>query len=254
MTAVVKERRVIILGALSAIGEATAREFAAEGASIVIAGRCAERLGQVADDLTARGASHVTTWPVDFSTVEDPNVDFDRMVQQLGGSVDVVMLFYGLLGDQERAERDIAELRSIISVNFSSAAEWCVATAGLLERQNHGILVAISSVAGDRGRKSNYIYGSAKAGLTVLIEGIAHRLARGEARAVAVKLGFVDTPMTAQIQKGGVLWVKPDYVARRLLALVGRSSKPIVYIPTFWRPIMGVIRMMPASIFHRTSF
>ena len=245
---------MIILGALSAIGEATAREFAAEGASIVLAGRDPERLGQVANDLAARGASDVITWPVDFTDIEDPNVDIGRMAQALGGSVDVVMLFYGLLGDQERAETEVSELRKIISVNFSSAAEWCVAAAGFLERQNHGVLVAISSVAGDRGRKSNYIYGSAKAGLTVLMEGIAHRLARGEACAVAVKLGFVDTPMTARIPKGGPLWVKPEYIARRLLVLVGRPSKPIVYMPAVWRPIMGVIRMMPTWIFHRTSF
>ncbi len=175
------------------------------------------------------------------------------MAAALNGKIDAILLFYGFLGEQTQAERSIEDLRKIIDVNFSSAAAWCVAAAGLLEKQDHGVLIAASSVAGDRGRKSNYIYGAAKAGLTVLVEGIAHRLARTKARAVAVKLGFVDTPMTAHITKGGPLWAKPSDVARRLKQIAEHPDKPIVYVPAFWRPIMFVIRNIPTAIFHRTN-
>ena len=204
-------RRVIILGALSAIGEATARLYAAEGANLIIAGRNDTRLRQVGDDLTARGAGGCDLWPIDLATA-DAATEFAKMVQALDGRVDAVLLFYGVLGDQRATEQDSAILRTVIAVNFASAAEWAVAAANQLERQKSGVLVAVSSVAGDRGRQSNYIYGATKAGLTTLVQGIAHHLAPSGAHAVALKLGFVDTPMTAHIKKGGPLWAKPDRI------------------------------------------
>jgi NAD(P)-dependent dehydrogenase (short-subunit alcohol dehydrogenase family) len=128
-----------------------------------------------------------------------------------------------------------------------------MASAAVLERQRKGVLLAIGSVAGDRGRQSNYVYGSAKAALGVLVEGIAHRLAPTGARAVVVRLGFVDTPMTAHLDKGGPLWAKPRDVAVALKRIVERPSRPVVYVPWFWRPIMFVVRSVPTSIFHRTK-
>ena len=246
-------KRVIVLGALSAIGEATARLYAGEGAHLVLAGRSAERLQQVASDLGTRGAASTKVWPVDLATATDPAGEFGRMARALGGPVDAVLVFYGVLGDQKRAETDAAEAWSIIATNFTSAAQWCLAAAALLEQQNAGVLVAVSSVAGDRGRQSNYVYGSAKAGLTVLVEGIAHRLAKGKARAVVVKLGFVATPMTAGMNRSGPLWATPDAVARRIKAEAEHGRKPIVYIPWFWRGIMLAVRNVPVAIFHKTK-
>ena len=249
-----RQKRIIILGALSAIGEATARLFARDGARIILAGRDRNRLEQVAIDLKTRGAELCVPWALDLALVEDPNHEIQRMAEALEGPVDVVMLFYGMLGDQAAAENDIETLRKIISVNFSSAAEWCIAAARLVEHQQNGVLVAMSSVAGDRGRQSNYIYGAAKAGLTTLMEGIAHRLAKTNARAIAVKLGPVDTPMTVHMKKGGLLWSRPDSIARKLKQLVEAGRRPVVYMPTFWRPIMMLIRSVPAPIFHKTRF
>lgn len=245
-------KAVIVLGALSAIAEATARLYAKEGARLILAGRNRERLSQVASDLLVRGAAQAEVWPLDLATA-DCNSEFTRMISGLGGSVDVVLLFYGVLGDQKRAEEDVAELRRILTVDFTSAAEWCMAAAAQLERQQHGVLVAVSSVAGDRGRQSNYAYGAAKAGLSTFVQGIAHRLAPTKARAVAVKLGFVDTPMTEHIDKGGPLWAKPEQVARRLKAVADRPTSPVVYIPWFWRWIMLLVRNAPAAVFHKTK-
>lgn len=245
-------KHVVILGALSAIGEATARLYADEGARLLIAGRNEARLGEVASDLTARGAAECQIRALDLAAC-DASAEFAAMAEALDGRVDVVLLFYGVLGDQRTAEHDPAMLRNILAVNFSSAAEWAVAATNQLEEQKSGVLVTVSSVAGDRGRQSNYIYGAAKAGLTTLTEGIAHRLAPSGAHAVAIKLGFVDTPMTAHIEKGGPLWAKPDRIAGLVKKAADHPRKPVVYAPWFWRWIMLIIRNVPTAIFHRTK-
>lgn len=241
--------RVIVLGALSAMAEAAARLWAARGAHLLLAGRDAERLEAVAADLRVRGG--VAQIFVSDLAAANAEADLAHMVELLGG-VDVVLLAYGILGDQERAEADFAEAKRILDTNFVSAAGWCLAAANLLERQNKGTLIVIGSVAGDRGRASNYVYGASKGGLGILVQGIAHRLARGGARAVLIKPGFVDTPMTAAIAKRGMLWAKPDSIGRIIVASAG-SSAPVSYAPGFWRWIMRVIRFMPSSIFHRTK-
>lgn len=250
--AVKKARHVIVLGALSAIGEATARLYAKEGARLVLVARNEARLRQVGDDLKARGAGECLIFPLDLAAA-DAAAEFARMAAALDDRVDVVLLFYGVLGEQHEAEQNPEILRNIIAVNFSSAAEWAVAAANQLEKQKGGVLLAVSSVAGDRGRQSNYIYGAAKAGLTTLIQGIAHRLVPFGAHAVALKLGFVDTPMTAHIKKGGPLWAKPDQIARMIQAIADRPGKPLVYAPWFWGWIMLIIKSVPTAIFHKTK-
>lgn len=246
-------QRVVILGALSTIAQALARRLAENGADLVLAGRNEERLHQIAADLRARARGRIIEWPVDLVTVRDSKSELAHMGAALGGSIDVIVLAYGRLGDQHLAETNSTDFEEIVDVNFTSAARWCLAAGSLLEEQRKGLLLALSSVAGDRGRRSNYIYGAAKAGLTVMMEGLAHRLAPIGAHAVVVKLGFVDTAMTAHIPKTGPLWAKPDAVARRLLAVLERPSKPVIYLPWFWRPIMGIIRRTPYSIFHKTK-
>lgn len=247
------EKTVIILGALSGIAEATARRHAARGDSLVLVGRHAERLEVLKTDLTARGAARCETLVLDLAEESGPAERLGAIIAQAGGTLDIAYLFYGVLGDQRADERDLAAAQTMLRVNFSSAAGWCLAIANVLEAQDKGVLIAISSVAGDRGRQSNYIYGAAKAGLTTLVEGIAHRLAKGKARAMAVRLGFVDTPMTAHVEKKGALWAKPDAIAEKLVALADQPRGVKPYLPWFWRPIMTIVRSVPAPIFHRTK-
>jgi short-subunit dehydrogenase len=241
---------VVILGATSAMAEAVARLYAAEGASLVLVGRRADRLEEIRADLAARGAAAVQVAAADLAHPADAGASLAGWAGPRGA--DAVLLFYGVLGDQAQAEADPAVARDLLQVNFTSAAEWCLAAANLLEAQRRGALVVIGSVAGDRGRQSNYVYGAAKAGLGVLVQGIAHRLAiRGSgARAVLIKPGFVDTPMTAHLPKGGPLWTKPDVVARTIRASVDRGG-PVVYAPWFWRFVLLIIRLIPAAIFHK---
>jgi decaprenylphospho-beta-D-erythro-pentofuranosid-2-ulose 2-reductase len=242
--------RVIVLGALSAVGEAVCRLYAAEGASLLLAGRDQQRLDEVAEDLRIRGAADVQTAAMDLDAVS-PAETFPALAARLGG-VDHVLIAYGVLGDQALAETDEPHARGVLSTNFLSPALWCLAAAAVLERQKSGALIVIGSVAGDRGRASNYVYGAAKGGLGVLLQGLAHRLAGSGARAVIVKPGFIDTPMTAHLPKGGLLWAKPEAVARVIRRAADRGG-PVVYAPLFWRLILLIIRVVPAPILHKTK-
>lgn len=246
-------RRVVILGALSAIAEAAARTWAEQGCSLMLAARDGDRLAVVAGDLSARGAASVETWSGDLASV-DPAKALPEMVDRLGG-VDVVLLAYGVLGDQAIAEKEGERAVEILRVNFTSAAGWCLAAAHVLEQQRRGTLVVIGSVAGDRGRASNYVYGASKSGLATLVQGIAHRLSNTGARAVLVKPGFVDTPMTAGIANKGLLWAKPETIARAIVSAARPDGRhgPIIYAPFFWRWIMLAIRITPSVIFHKTK-
>jgi decaprenylphospho-beta-D-erythro-pentofuranosid-2-ulose 2-reductase len=242
---------VLILGAGSGIAQATARLYAGEGAVIGLAGRSVARLTGIADDLKVRGANRVDTFEVDFTTADVLPV-LASMSDKLGG-LDHVIIAYGVLGDQAVAEHDLAAARSILDVNFGSAAAWTLAVADRLERQGRGSLVVLGSVAGDRGRRSNYIYGAAKAGLATLVEGISHRFRGTGPRAIIVKPGPTDTAMTAAMTKGGPLWATPEAVAR-IVRSAADSGGPVVYAPARWRFIMAIIRMIPAAIFNKMNF
>jgi short-subunit dehydrogenase len=243
-------KRVAILGATSAIAEAAARIWAAQGAHLVLVGRNSERLEAIAGDLKARGAAQAEVLVADCAQV-DPVSVLTRIVEILGG-LDVVLLAYGVLGEQAELERDPVATAELLRTNFTSAAAWCQAAAVILEHQRSGALLVIGSVAGDRGRGSNYVYGASKAGLGMLVQGIAHRLGRSGARAVLIKPGFVDTPMTAGVSRKGLLWASPETVARSIVASADRGG-PIVYAPAFWRAIMLIVRNVPSAIFHKTS-
>ena len=138
-----------------------------------------------------------------------------------------------------------------IQTNFTSAVAWSLAASGILERQHSGTLIVIGSVAGDRGRRSNFVYGACKGGLAHLIEGIAHKLVAFGARAVIIKPGFVDTPMTAAFDKG-VLWSKPEAVAA-IIARAAERGGPVIYAPAFWGLIMLIIRQFPTFVFNKLN-
>ena len=247
-------RRVLVLGALSGVAEATARLLAAEGAALALAGRRADELAALADDLRVRGAASVSTHVMDLMSEPDKAARLNEAAVALGG-IDAILLFYGSLGDQQKADADIGEVRAIIEVNFTSAAEWLTLGATALEASSapRTVLIAASSVAGDRGRRSNYAYGAAKGALSIFMQGLAHRLAATwRTRAVAVKLGFVKTAMTAHLERGGPLWAEPEAVAATIVRTMTKGG-PIVYAPWFWRWIMLAVRATPAVIFNKVN-
>lgn len=241
--------RVIIFGATSGIAEATARLYAQDGAELLLVGRHAERLGEIASDLRIRGATRAEVAIANLAPIEDAASALEGFAATLGG-VDHILLAYGILGDQAVAAKDQVVADQILLVNFSSAVAWCLAAANILEAQGRGSLVVLGSVAGDRGRRANFVYGAAKAGLAVLVEGIAHRFAAKGPRAVIVKPGPTVTAMTEGMNRKGLLWSSPEQVA----AIVRRAADqggPVVYAPRFWRFIMLIIRFLPASIYNR---
>jgi NAD(P)-dependent dehydrogenase (short-subunit alcohol dehydrogenase family) len=245
-------KRIVILGAASAIAEATARIWGTQGARFILVGRDKDRLGAISAHLLALGSPEARTVALDCAKV-DAKAELSAMVERLGG-LDVLLLAYGTLVDQREIDVDPAAALDLIQTNFVSAAAWCLAAAAILERQRSGVLVVVGSVAGDRGRQSNYVYGASKGGLALLVEGIAHRLAPSGARAVVIKPGFVDTPMTAAIENKGLLWAKPEAVATVIAKSAERQRGPVsVYAPPFWRLIMLVVRSIPSSVFHKTK-
>ncbi len=248
-----RSRRVIVLGALSAMAEATCRLLAEEGAQISLFGRNASRLETMARDLRARGAAGTYSFACDLCDTHDAHSALSAAASAMGG-VDAILIFYGALGDQKRAETDLDEARTILLVNFTSAADWALAGARLLERAGgaNAVLLGVTSVAGDRGRRSNYVYGAAKGGLSILLQGIGHRFAakKDGPRAVVVKAGLVDTPMTTGLKKGGPLWASPAQIARDTLRAMDGGSA-IVYAPWIWRWIMLGIRLLPTRVFNR---
>lgn len=242
-------KKVLILGATSAIAQEAAKIFAARGDKLVLAGRSAPKVEAVAADLRQRGAAAVETEIADLADAATHEALVNGAVAKLGG-LDTVLLAYGTLGDQKKCEQDWAAAELELRTNFVSAASLLGRVANVLEAQRSGTIAVISSVAGDRGRQSNYVYGSAKAALSAFTSGLRNRLFKSGVAVVTIKPGFVDTPMTAAFPKGGPLWAKPEKVARSIVRAID-ARKTIVYVPFFWRWIMLIIKSVPEFMFRK---
>lgn len=242
--------RIAIFGATSAIAQACARIWAERGAALFLVGRKAERLQAIAGDLGVRGARQVEWAAHDLADLEAHEGLVDKAFEALG-DVDTALVAHGTLGDQTLLAQDPSLAAESIALNFISAASLLSHLANRLERRGAGCLAVISSVAGDRGRQSNYVYGSAKAGLTAFASGLRNRLGKSGVSVLTIKPGFVDTPMTAHVKKSP-LFASPETVARGIVKAIDRK-KDVVYLPGFWRPIMWIIRSLPEGIFKRLS-
>lgn len=242
-------RKILIVGATSAIAEATARLFAARGDALYLAGRNPDRLQILADDLRTRGANLVATARFDARDYDGHADLIDSAVHALDG-LDTVLIAHGTLPDQKACEASFVAARDAFEVNALSVISFLTPIANRFEAQSGGTIAVISSVAGDRGRQSNYVYGAAKSCLDTFLEGLAHRLATANVAVITVKPGFVDTPMTAAFQKGP-LWASPEQVARDIDRAIAKGRR-VIYTPWFWRWIMRIIRSVPTFVFHRT--
>ena len=165
--------------------------------------------------------------------------------------MDTVLIAHGTLPDQPACEADYAVTLEAMTTNALSAISLLTRLANRFESQRRGTLAVISSVAGDRGRKSNYVYGTAKAAVSTFLDGLRNRLYESGVKVVTAKPGFVDTPMTASFEKG-LLWAQPDAVGRGIHQAIVRG-KDVVYLPGFWRLIMMIIRHVPETVFKRLS-
>jgi decaprenylphospho-beta-D-erythro-pentofuranosid-2-ulose 2-reductase len=238
---------VLILGATSAIARATAVAFAARGAALYLAARDEEELSRIAADLRIRYGVEVRHGQFDAEAT-DTHAEFFRSVLETMPQLSGVVLAFGYLGDQQAA-RDFAVGAKVIVANFTGAASILGLCADHFEQAQRGFIIGIASVAGDRGRQSNYVYGSAKGALSLYLQGLRNRLYPSGVRVITIKPGFVDTAMTFGLP-GLFLVASPQYVGKRIVAALDRSAD-VVYLPWFWRYIMLAIRLIPERLFKR---
>jgi short-subunit dehydrogenase len=245
-------KRVAIFGATSYMAEQVARLYAAEGDQLFLAGRSESKLAAIAADLEIRGANEVRYQSIDFNnTMALPSL-VDCMLRSLHGGVDHVLIAYGVLGEQEASEQSPEQTKIELETNFVSPAVLLDLLALHFEKQKSGTIGVISSVAGDAGRRSNYIYGSAKSGLSAFTQGLRSRLHPFGVKVITIKPGPVETPMTSRI-KGKPL-APAAAVARTIYRSMQRGAPDVLYTPAIFRPIMVVIRALPESIKKRIDF
>ena len=240
---------VAILGAGSAIGRALAGELARQGSRLILAGRRLEDLERIASDCRLRFGAEVRVLPFDALAFEEHAAFFERCTESFDEGLDGIALCYGEMPEEDEARAKIAVARQMIDVNYTSAVSLLESAAGYLARRGRGWVCAIGSVAGDRGRPGNHLYGSTKAALGTYLQGLRARLAKFGVAVVTIKPGFVDTRMT--YGRSGLFWVaSPQRVARDALRGI-RRDRAVVYTPWFWAWIMLVIRLLPDRIFKQ---
>ncbi|MEX2242685.1 MAG: SDR family oxidoreductase [Fimbriimonadaceae bacterium] len=245
------ERPVLVLGATSGIARAVATELAKDGRPLYLAGRDLPELWRVASDLKIRYGVDVNVGVFDAEDTKSHEAFLQNVVNRTG-SLGGAVLAVGYLGDQAECEADPQLAQAVIARNYAGVASILLYLAKHFEETRTGFLVGISSVAGDRGRYSNYVYGSAKAGLTALLQGLRSRLQKVGVTVLTVKPGFVDTAMT--YGKEGMFKVAtPEQVAKRIVKAV-RRRKDVIYVPKFWRWIMFVVRSIPEKHFKKMKF
>ncbi len=237
---------VLILGAHSDIGRALARAYAASGRPVLLAARNAARLESDANDIRIRHEVEVQVVEADVLDVPSHSGILDRLVP----FPDTVVTVVGLLGDQIAARHDPQAAERIMRTNYSDLALLVGEIANRMEPRGTGTIIGISSVAGERGRASNYVYGSAKAGYTAFLSGLRNRFNGTAIRVITVKPGFVDTSMTEGMKLPPALTAQPEEVAQAILR-ADAGKRDVVYVEPIWQIIMLIIKLLPERIFKR---
>jgi decaprenylphospho-beta-D-erythro-pentofuranosid-2-ulose 2-reductase len=240
---------VLIVGATSSIARALAHEYAAAGQGVVLAGRDAEELEFAAADLRVRHGVPARAEAFDALDFAAHAPLVERCFADPAGAPEGVVVCLGYLGDQARAQAEPDEARRILDSNFTACVSLLNEVANRMEARRSGFICVLASVAGDRGRQSNYIYGAAKGGLAVYLQGLRNRLFHSGVKVITVKPGFVDTQMTFG-RPGLFLVAPPETVARGIRRAVSKG-RDTVYLPGFWRGLMMVIRSIPEPVFKR---
>ncbi len=232
--------KVAIIGATSGIAQEVAKLYARDGAALFLVARDAAKLDAVAADLRVRGAASVETF------VADLRGNHAEVAARAGEGLDVVLIAHGTLPDQRAVDRDPAAQRDAFDLNATSVITLIAHFANVLESAKHGTLAVIGSVAGDRGRRSNYVYGAAKAAVHAYCDGLRNRLAESNVAVVLIKPGWVSTPMTAEL-KQNPLFASAASVASGIHTAIAKR-RATVYLPGFWRWISIVIRLLPGRL------
>ena len=245
-------RRVVVLGATSGIALAIERQLAERGCELLLVARSAERLTALQSDLLARGATQVLTCAADLASIDQHAGIFEYARRSLPG-FDTVLLAYGSMRDQKDSEASVDALVDELHVNFVSASAILTLFATELEQRRTGCIAAITSVAGDRGRRSNYVYGAAKGALSLFLQGLRSRLHPAGVKVITIKPGPVQTPMTDHLANAS-RFADPELVACHIVRALERRAPDVLYTPRIWRYIMTAVEHIPETIFKRLSF
>lgn len=244
-------KKILIVGATSAIATACARFWAEQNAIFFLVGRNTEKLHQIGNDLRVRGATTVETYVLDLNRLDLHKDMLDTCLKNFG-EIDQALIAHGTLPNQKACEQDAELALREFSSNGLSVIALLTLLANQFESQQHGTIAVISSVAGDRGRPSNYLYGAAKSAVTTFCEGLSARLFKVGVHVLTIKPGFVDTPMTHGLALPALLLVQPEHVAKDILHAIDKQAS-VRYTPWFWWGIMFVIKAIPRTIFKRMS-
>lgn len=240
--------KILLIGATSAIARATARCFAAKGAALFLVARNGTLLETIAEELRRCGASQVETAVMDVLEYHRHDSLATQAAERLGG-LDLAIIAHGTLPNQKACESSFEVTRRELEVNELSVISLLTSLGNYFETMRSGTLVVFSSVAADRGRQSNYVYCAAKSAVTVFLQGLRNRLHRAGVSVVTLKIGRVDTPMTAGFKKG-ILWAQPGKVAAGICKAIERRSD-VAYVPPYWRGVMMIIKAIPEVSFKR---
>jgi decaprenylphospho-beta-D-erythro-pentofuranosid-2-ulose 2-reductase len=243
-------KSILIIGATSAIAEHCARIWAARGDQLFLVARNKERLEAIATDLQVRGGPKVSTHSMDVNDFARHTAMLDQAEAELNG-IDTVLIAHGTLSNQKLCEQNVELTMQEIKTNALSVIALLTQIANRFEATHTGTIAVISSVAGERGRQSNYVYGSAKAMVTAFTSGLRQRLHRSGISVITIKPGFVDTPMTKEHKKG-FLWAAPMSVAATIVKALDKK-RDVVYVPWFWWGVISLTRMIPEVVFRRIS-
>jgi hypothetical protein len=241
------QKTLLLIGATSDIGHATAQAFAGAGWTIRLAARNPEAAQRNRDDIAARSGAEVSTHQLDVLNTEG----FEAFIDGLPTLPDAVVCVVGEMGDQQQAQGDIAHAAKVIRTNFEGPALLLGALAERFVARGHGAVVGVSSVAGDRGRGSNYVYGAAKAGFSAFLSGLRNRLSATGVQVITIKPGFVRTRMTEGMKLPPLLTAEPAEVGAAILEAVNSQKGDVLYVRKLWRPVMMAIGAIPEPIFKK---
>lgn len=242
-------KKILIIGATSTIASACARLWAKEGAHIYLVGRDQDKLNLNSQDLLSRGAGHVNTYCLNLSDISRYENMLTSAIEDLG-LIDIALIAHGTLADQKSCEESISQTLQEFTINAMSVIALLTPLANQMIKQGQGSIAVISSVAGDRGRFSNYVYGAAKAAVSAFCEGLRARLYHHNVNLLTIKPGFVASPMTAKLKFPPLLIAKPEKVAKDIFLAIN-NKKNSIYTPWFWFYIMLIIKNIPGFIFKK---
>jgi len=240
--------KILIIGATSAIAESCAKIWSSRGESIFLVAKNKEKLDLLETNLKNQGSKDISSFLMDVNNLEDHKKMFDEAENQLK-EINIVLIAHGTLSDQDECEKDVNKTIEEIKTNAISTIALLTEISNRFANNKSGIIAVISSVSGDRGRASNYVYGSAKAMVSTFTSGLRQRLNKYNVSVVTIKPAFVDTPMTKNMKKG-LLWAKPSAVAAKIVSGI-ENRKDEIYVPSFWRVIMFFIKLIPNFVFKK---